>query len=211
MGKFIDLTGKKFGKWTVLKRAANRGKTIYYLCQCDCGTIAEVRGTGLSSGHTKSCGCLHKEIVSKISIDSRYYKKEYDRLRTVYFGIKNRCYNKNTNNYYRYGAKGITMCEEWKNNGLAFCEWAIANGYNPNAKRGECTLDRIDNNKGYSPDNCRWITNKEQCRNKRNTIKFTINNETKSLKEWCEIYNIKYSLAYYRLKRGWTLQKALTR
>lgn len=206
MGKFIDLTGKKFGKLTVIKRMPNnKFGVLYWLCQCECGEQTIVRGNRLKSGHTKSCGCIKKEKASLRGTKKRIYKKEFDRLRKIFKGMKNRCYNPNTNNYNRYGAKGIIICNEWLNKPLNFCEWAIANGYKNNL-----TIDRINPNGNYEPSNCRWVNYTEQCRNRKITLKFTINNITKSLAEWCDIYKIKYSAVFRRLKRGWNIEKSLT-
>ena len=119
--------------------------------------------------------------------------------------MRQRCYNPKNKRYKEYGARGVTVCEEWLNNFEAFYEWAIANGY-----RDNLTIDREDANKNYEPSNCRWITAKEQANNKRNNNYITYNGETHTIAEWAEIYNIKYSTLYQRINRyGWSVDRAL--
>lgn len=208
MGKFEDLTGKKFGRLTVIKRVENHvqpsGKQyLQWLCKCDCGNETVVRGANLKRGHTQSCGCLIKETNSTHGL-----KKT--RLYVVWRDIKLRCFNPNANNFKDYGAKGIVMCDEWRNDFKAFYDWAMENGYNPNAKRGECTIDRIDNNKGYFPENCRWVDNLVQQNNKKNNVFISYNNETHSVAEWSRILDISRYALYARLKKGWSVEKTLT-
>ena len=129
------------------------------------------------------------------------------RLHRIWHSMYCRCYYKSTNQYKNYGGKGIKVCEEWKHieGFVNFYNWAMANGY-----RDDLTLDRIDNEKNYSPQNCRWVTYKQQCRNRTNNVYYTFKGETKTSKEWCEIYNISQTTLNDRLKRNWTLEQALT-
>lgn len=129
------------------------------------------------------------------------------RLHKIWHSMYCRCYYTSTNQYKNYGGRGIKVCEEWKHiqGFINFYNWAINNGY-----KETLTLDRIDNNKGYCPSNCRWITPKEQSNNRRNNVYYTFNGETKTSKQWCELYNISQTTLSDRLKRGWTLQQALT-
>lgn len=206
MGKFIDLTGKRFGRLIVIKRVENNFfGVLYWLCKCDCGNFKIIRGNNLKSGKTQSCGCLQKEKAKNIGENKRKYKKEYLSLRYIFKGIKNRCYNKKSNNYNRYGAKGISICKKWLDNPLSFCEWALQNGY----KKG-LTIDRINNNGKYEPNNCRWVDYTIQCRNRKNSLTFTINDTCLPLIEWCKIYNKPYQAVLKRLKRKWQIEKALT-
>ena len=129
------------------------------------------------------------------------------RLHRIWHSMYCRCYYKSTNQYKNYGGKGIKVCEEWKHieGFVNFYKWAMANGY-----KDGLTLDRIDNEKNYSPQNCRWVTYKQQCRNRTNNVYYTFKGETKTSKEWCEIYNISQTTLNDRLKRNWTLEQALT-
>jgi hypothetical protein len=126
------------------------------------------------------------------------------RLYGIYHNMKTRCYNAKSQFYHRYGGRGITVCEEWKNDFQIFYEWAMYNGYSD-----ELTLDRIDSDKGYSPDNCRWTDKRTQAINRCTTHLITIEGVTKSLIEWCEIFCINYQTVQDRLKRGWSEEKAL--
>lgn len=157
----IDLKEKRFGKLTVIERTENIPKHhARWLCRCDCGNKHIVESSSLISGNVTSCGCYLSEA-------HKTHGKAGSRLYLIWNGIKQRCFNKNTKEYHYYGGRGITMCDEWKNNFESFEKWALSNGYDEHAKRGECTLDRINNDGNYEPLNCRWVTMKEQCKNRR--------------------------------------------
>lgn len=205
--KAIDLTGKKFGHLLVLKRAAvsYRGSAVW-LCKCDCGNTLEVVGSHLRTGHTKSCGCY--KITQTREANSTHGECS-TRLYKVWSHMLGRCNTTNGKDSKWYYDKGITVCQEWHDY-LAFKEWALANGYDPNAKFGECTLDRIDGNKGYSPDNCRWVSAKEQARNRSTSKLIEYAGETKALAEWCEKLELNYTLVQSRLYRGWSVEKAFS-
>lgn len=203
MPKFEDLTGQRFGYLTVIKKAGkNKSDKILWLCKCDCGKLKIIQGASLKNGRTKSCGCLRKKGAR------RTHGFKYTRLYCIWQGIKKRCLNKNTSNYYIYGGRGIKICDEWKNDFKSFHDWAYANGYDESAKRGDCTIERIDVNGNYEPSNCRWATMKEQCRNTRSNKLITYNNETRCLMDWSYIFNINYKTLLYRFKKGWTIEKA---
>lgn len=127
----------------------------------------------------------------------------YTRIYTVWCNMKSRCYNKNRKEYGNYGGRGIVVCDEWKENFFAFYEWAMANGYNPTAKRGTCTLERIDVNGNYSPSNCKWATQKEQCNNLRKNLMIEIEGKTQTVKQWAEQSGIDESKIRYRYKHGY--------
>ncbi len=167
MQKLHDLTGQRFGRLTVVERAENKGKPTVWLCKCDCGNEKIVRGSDLKNGHTQSCGCFHKEIVTNVLVstcnkDKDSHGKSRTRLYSIWRSMKARCLNENHKHFQNYGNRGITICEEWQNNFRAFYDWAMSNGYSD-----ELTLDRKDNDKGYSPENCRWATWHEQRINQR--------------------------------------------
>ena len=124
------------------------------------------------------------------------------KIKFVWKNMKQRCYNKNHKSYHNYGGRGIEICDEWKNNFSKFHKWAIDNGYNPNAPRGECTIDRINVNGNYEPSNCRWISNIEQQQNKRNNNLVTYKGETKTVTQWEKEINISRRTICRRLKEG---------
>lgn len=211
--KKIDLVGKKFGKLTVSRYLfTDKRYRAIWECVCECGRLKQTCSELLLKGKTKSCGCLYKENA-KILANKRNNKgKSKTRLYITYYSIKSRCYNPKNSCYYLYGERGITMCEEWLGlNGFKnFEKWALDNGYNNSLNFGECTIDRINTNKGYSPDNCRLVNLKIQNNNKRTNRYITYNNETKTLSQWAETYNMSKETLTYRLdKAKWSLHKSL--
>ncbi len=201
MRKFKDMTGQKVGRLNVLNYHRKNGR-VYWLCICDCGNFTEVRSDRLASGDTKSCGCLQKEMVSKMNTK---HNMMHTRLYDIWIGMKQRCYNVNHKRYRDWGGRGVTVCDEWRNDFMNFYNWAINNGYNDNL-----TIDRIDNNKGYEPSNCRWVDRKTQQRNRRNTKYITYNGITKPLVEWCEYYHKDYNIVYNRIyNNDWSIERAL--
>lgn len=186
------MIGQKFGKLKVISELEERAKGggKQYLCQCDCGNTTIVRSDHLKSGHTTSCGC------NKIMITS--HKKSQSNLYRRWCKIKERCYNKYCCNYKNYGQRGIKMCNEWRDDFMAFYEWAINNGYYKTL-----TIDRIDVNGNYEPNNCRWVDMATQQNNRTNTVYITCNGKTQSVMEWCRELNLKPSTVYARVKRGY--------
>lgn len=159
-----DMVGKRFGRLVVIGRATPVGeKPVKWLCQCDCGKQVSVVTYSLKKGLTKSCGCLRNEQMSQ---RNKTHGESDSRLHKVWRGMKARCKAKGATGYRNYGGAGVSVCDEWQQF-EPFKEWAMANGYDPDAPRGECTLDRIDPFGNYEPGNCRWIDISEQQRNKR--------------------------------------------
>ena len=156
--KLIDLTGQRFGRLTVIKRNGSIDHHAAWKCICDCGKVTTVNGKWLRSGKTTSCGCYHNELLAKRSTTHGMSKT---RLYRIWHDMKNRCFYEKDKKYSYYGGRGITICNEWKDNFEKFKAWAVANGYKENL-----TIDRINNNGNYDPSNCRWVTMKEQCKNR---------------------------------------------
>lgn len=201
MGNFRDIAGQKFGKLTVISfsrdvKSGNRYRK-YWNCICECGNHKEVRLDSLTSGNVKSCGCLHKEISYKnLTPGSPKYEVIDKRLRGIWAGMKRRCLDEKDSSFSRYGGRGITICNDWLDFNK-FAKWALSNGY-----KKDLTIDRIDNNKGYEPTNCRWITNREQSLNRRSNVIVEYKDKSITLKELSEITGLDYSCLNARYKRG---------
>lgn len=204
-----NLIGKKYGRLTVIEDMGKRNNVRYWKCVCDCAERTEVivRCYALRSGNTKSCGCMHKEQLAKRNHNNHKWNIENDRIYRIWKAMKHRCYNENDTHYKNYGGIGITICEEWFNNFETFQDWAVTNGYADNL-----TIDRIDGRKNYCPENCRWITQKEQCNNiSRNKI-LEYNGEQHTLAEWCEKLGLNYGRTKARLNNcRWSVKDAFER
>ena len=197
---FQDLTGQRFNHLLVLERVPNDKKTIWK-CQCDCGKIVNVWAQSLKNGQ-KSCGCMTKQILSEYRTT---HGGSHTKLFEIWRNMKDRCYREKHKSYPQYGGRGIKVCDEWKNDFSAFQKWAFENGYDENAEFMKCTIDRIDVNGNYEPDNCRWVDMKTQCNNRTNSRKLTYNNETHTISEWSEITGLPFDVIHSRLdKWHWT-------
>lgn len=192
-----DLTGQRFGRLVVIGVDDRKTRKTYFYCQCDCGNVKSIRSDGLLSGAVKSCGCLKREQDRTNLTANHKHKMSHTRPYEIWQGMKGRCYNPHDARYDRYGGRGITVCDEWLNDFSAFYKWALENGY-----ADDLTIDRIDNDKGYSPNNCRWATAETQCRNRATNIKITIGNATKTLTEWCKIFEVDFMTVYARYRRN---------
>lgn len=192
-----NLIGEKFGRLTVIGLDDRDSKKTYWVCQCDCGNTKSVRSDSLQEGRIKSCGCLKREQDRKNLTANHSHKMSGTRIYWIWQGMKGRCGNIHDPNYCNYGERGITVCEEWKNDFSAFYEWSMNSGY-----AADLTIDRIDNNKGYFPENCRWTDNKTQSNNRRSNITITIGNATKTLTEWCRIFDVDYKSVIGRYNRN---------
>lgn len=198
-----DLTGKTFGRLVVLKRVENKGQHVAYLCRCQCGKEFVTMSMHLTQGCTKSCGCLQREWVQKGMMPYRTtHGHSKTRLYSIWANMKTRCFNKNVSAYSRYGGRGITVCNEWLDFAL-FEKWALANGYDE-----KLTLDRVNNDGNYCPENCRWVSVHEQNLNKRSNSCIEYNGEKKTVTEWAKILNIPYRTLKSRIQRGWSIEDA---
>lgn len=214
MSKVYDLVGQRFGRLVVLeKEKRNIPKTkrtcVWWRCECDCGSIVIVPTTRLVTGVTKSCGCYKADASAKRLTTHGHGHGE--RLYGVWSTMKQRCYYVGSPSYANYGAKGITVCDEWLHNYDSFRSWALSNGYDETAIRGKFTVDRIDQSKGYSPDNCRLVDMQVQNSNKRSNVYLTLNGETATLAEMARRHNISDSTLRGRLNSGWSVEDALTK
>nr|DAK65499.1 MAG TPA: PVL ORF-50-like family [Caudoviricetes sp.] len=196
----IDLTGQKFGMLTVLRKSENKSpKGVLWVCRCDCGNIKEYPTSRLRNGTYKSCGCLTATRGGATNL----------KIYHVWDGMLKRCENPTSISYKNYGGRGIKVCDEWHDFDV-FKKWADESGYDENASRGKCTLERIDGDGNYCPENCTWIDMKQQCNHRRSCHYFEIDGITHTMKEWAKIYNIKYETVQGRLQRGWNEYDALT-
>lgn len=192
-----DLTGKRFNKLVVLGFAESRRRPCgatrsYWRCKCDCGNITIVNQSHLKDGRTKSCGCLKRTT------------KSHKRIHRIWKGMKDRCLNPNYHSYSRYGGRGITICDEWINDSNAFERWAVSNGYSD-----ELSIDRIDNDKGYSPDNCRWVDKITQQNNTSSNLYLEYAGRKLTASEWARELGISRSVIYERHKKGLPVEKVL--
>lgn len=204
---FKDLSGKKFGRLTAIEKVGDAIKRngVLWRCKCDCGNEKIVPSGYLKSGNTASCGCLF--------IESRYRKRDGvknkiygERICGIHEAMIQRCYNKNCAQYDNYGGRGISVCEEWRNNGgcRRFYNWSISNGY-----RNDLSIDRIDVNGNYEPSNCRWATAKEQANNRRNNRFLEYMGEKHTVDEWSKIIGIHRATIYKRLKKNLPINQVL--
>ena len=200
MRRPVDLIGKKFGYLTVLEKAepyvSPKGKRLsQWLCECECGNKLIVTSSNLTRLHTKSCGCHRWDGTHKMS-DSRIYR--------IFNDMRTRCYLPAHHSYYLYGGRGIRICDEWLNNREAFLRWALDNGYAENL-----TLDRIDSNGDYSPENCRWVDRYVQANNTSRNVYLEYDGREQTIAQWCRERGFNRKLIGSRLAHGWTVEEAI--
>ena len=201
MRKINITAGEKYGRLTVVERVAADPKSgnLRYLCKCDCGATSFVTGSNLSRGVTTSCGCLMREAAIKRNTT---HGKCGTRLYRIWCGMKERCNNPNQASYKNYGGRGIKVDFIDFD---SFYSWAIDSGYSHTK-----SIDRIDNDKSYSPANCRWATRKEQNNNQRSNVMLTHGGKTLNMKQWAESVGLPYKALQHRIARGWDASTAIT-
>lgn len=208
--RFQDLTNKIFESYTVLEYMGKFGKNSYrsyWKCECVCGAIKKVCGCNLVSGHSTSCGCARKRILSALRTVHGHTKRQHGQRTSskeyrAWAALRKRCSNKKVRNYKDYGGRGIYVCERWdkfenflKDMGNCPCNHSI---------------DRKDNDGPYSPENCRWADIKTQARNKRVVKKITFQNKTLPIPEWADLLGMNSETLHCRLRNGWSIERALT-
>lgn len=208
MGKFIDLTGQRFGRWTVIKRAEIEKKSpkddVKWLCVCDCGTQKIVKGASLKAGLSTSCGCYkieyqRQQMRKRHKENPQEIVRTKEKLHNAWKSMIQRCYNKNHKYYCYYGERGITVCDSWKQDYLSFRKWALENGWHDGL-----TIDRIDNDKNYCPENCRFATKKQQANNRRNNRYVEICGERLTMAEWADRLNVTHARIWHYVDKGYT-------
>lgn len=206
-----DLIGKRFGSLTVVRSAPDRilgnGRHLtMWECVCECGNPHVARSADLKSGAITSCGCYKAKNTANVRTTHGATKgRKTDNLYWVWAGIKNRCYCESSKAYKHYGAKGVTVCEEWKNDFSAFRTWAKENGY-----RSGLSIDRINVNGDYCPENCRWTDDIAQANNKTTNHFLEWRGASHTIAEWARIFDISYNKLYWELqKNNWQLEKAV--
>lgn len=204
MGKpqMVNRVGARFGRLTVLKHEGVRAGHRYWRCKCDCGEMRIVESGNLTSGNTQSCGCWQKEVTGNANSTHGYTRGKGSTTYAVWCSMLARCNNPNTKAFKDYGGRGVTVCRRW----LKFENFLVDMGEKPEG----LTLDRKNNNKNYSKRNCRWVTRKDQNRNRRSNIHLTHKGKTKLLVEWAELLGFSRSALYHRYDRGWPVDRILT-
>lgn len=203
MGKIIDITGQKFNHLYVISHAFNKNGRSYWNCLCDCGKTVVVLGSSLKSGNTKACGCHQKDGWSNGITHGKSKTRQY----RIWQNMKNRCLNSKDQYFKNYGGRGIKVCDEWigKDGFISFYNWAIGNGYKENL-----TLDRINNDGDYCPENCRWVGRNEQMRNTRRNRILEYKGRKQTMIQWSEELNIPYHILNGRINQyGWSTKDAI--
>src|SRR5215217_5661984 len=195
----INLTGRTFGRFVVVEESPKTGRTVRRWCRCACGSMKAVAAANLQRGHTSSCGCLRRE---QLATRNRTHGRAGSPTHRTWKSLLTRCTNPKYPGYVKYGARGITVCERWR----SFENFLADVGERPPGT----TLDRIDNDGPYAPENCRWASLREQSLNKRSNRRVTLEGVTLTVLEWCERLGRKRATVYDRLRLGWPIERALS-
>lgn len=205
MPKVLDLTNQKFNRLTVIKPMLERtiDNKPQWLCKCDCGKFIMVTASGLRSGNNKSCGCLHRELVIKRNKENATHGFSRTPIYQTWGGMITRCYNEKDMHYEDYGARGIKVCDRWRN---SFENFLADMGEKPSKQH---SLERKDVNGDYEPNNCIWATPKTQSNNRRNNTKYIYKGEELTSSQLAEKYKLNLSMLDYRLRRNWPIDLAI--
>lgn len=194
--KIIDITGQKFNHLTAIRIESRN--PLKWLCKCDCGNLHIVSANNLKRGQVKSCGCLKQKGTRTT------HGMSNTRIYRIYKKINRRCNIESDPAYQNYGGRGIKMCKEWEDSFEAFYEWSLESGYSDSL-----SIDRIDNNGDYCPENCRWSTYEEQANNRRSCINVTYQGRTQTVKQWCKELGLRTGTVYSRIEHGWSAKEAI--
>ena len=199
-----DRTGQRQGALLIIERDETRIQGTYWVCRCDCGKLLSVSASNLSAGQ-KSCGCKAREESSLRMSQKITHGQTHTRLYRLWVGMRQRCFDENASNYGRYGGRGITVCDEW-DRFENFRDWSLKNGYSD-----ELTIDRIDYDGHYGPDNCRWVSDKIQANNRSTNHYLEYDGQIMSIADWARKKDINPNTLANRIRRGWPIEKALTK
>lgn len=210
MENIKDITGQKFGRLTAIRYTGKRtkcGHNAIWTCLCDCGKTVEATGSDLRLGRKISCGCAKQDRMSMLN---RTHGRRNERLYGVWVNMRRRCRDANAACYKDYGGRGISVCDEWQDY-ETFRQWALENGYDENAEFSKCTLDRIDVNGNYEPNNCRWVDAETQTNNRRSNHVITYMGETLTITQWAKRIGVRTSLLQKRYAAGWSVERMMTK
>ena len=208
MGKIMDLTSNRYGRLVVLSGGVRTSNNkVAWICRCDCGNMKKVSGENLKTGHVKSCGCLKSDLLSiRNKLMSTTHGESNGKSSEYYswVSMRKRCLNPKHKSYKDYGGRGIAICERWN----SYDNFIFDMGRKPTKSH---SIERIDNNKGYSPENCKWGTKEEQSNNQRSNRILEWNGQSMTLSKWAKKRKMSTAILSYRLKRGWSIHDALFR
>jgi len=200
MGRYIDLTGEQFGRLRVLGREGmNKHHQLTWMCECECGNRKVVLGFCLRRGDVQSCGCLHKEVTASIN---KTHGKTRTPIYAIWRGMMQRCFDKNSHAYNRYGGRGVSVSERWQ----SFENFYADMGDRP----AGMSLERIDNDGDYSPENVVWASSKDQANNRRSNVVLEYKGEKKTMQQWADQLGVKIGTLWMRFNRGWSVDRAMT-
>ena len=194
MDNKFNLKWKIFGRLTVIENDRMEKGVRWALCLCECGKEIDARVSGLRSGNTRSCGCLYKDTRKTANVS---HGMQHTRLYSTWSNMKTRCYNPKVAGFKNYGGRGITICDDWKDDFVSFYNWAMRTGYNDNL-----TIERVDVDGNYEPENCMWIGADEQSKNRRGNVYIELNGKTDTLKGWCDKLSLPYKIVHQRMIRS---------